>query len=31
MKEANLYSSAPEPGMTRLSAAHAEAMQEDDH
>lgn len=26
MKEANLNSSAPEPGMTLLSAAHVEAM-----
>jgi len=25
MKEANLNSSAPEPGMTLLSAAHVEA------
>jgi hypothetical protein len=30
MKEANLNSSAPEPGTTLLSAAHKEAMQEDD-
>jgi hypothetical protein len=31
MKEANLNSSAPEPGTTLLSAAHEEAMQEDYH
>lgn len=31
MKEANLNSSAPEPGTTLLSAAHVEAEQKDDH
>lgn len=31
MKEANLNSSAPEPGTTRLSAAHVEEMKHGDH